>query len=174
MVGHGMGQQLVALQHHEQQYAKVQHCRQHIGRAPVVKRADAGKKHRRCRPAQITGQTMHTEGMAEPGCRDTLVQNGEVHRVKRGVAKSSQGRYRKQGWVTVHLRCCGTGQHKQTQGKKQHGPCTHLVHQKPGTRLPQPRDHKKRAHQQPDLRVTQTKFDHEHREHQRQQQVAKM
>ena len=117
---------------------------------------------------------MHTEGMAEPGRRDTLVQNSEVHRVKRGVAKSSQGRYRKQGRVAVHPGRRRTGQHKQAQGEKQHGPCPDLVHHKPGTRLPQPRDHKKRAHQQPDLRVTQTEFDHEHREHQGQQQVAKM
>ena len=117
---------------------------------------------------------MGTESMAQAWARDPLVQNGEIHRVKRGVAQTRQRRHADQAGVTIHHGTQHTGHNKYAQGTKQQGTGTHTVHHKAGRRLPYPRHHKKCGHQQAQLGIAQPKLDHEHGKQERQHQVRKV
>ena len=75
---------------------------------------------------------MGAEGVAQAGTRDPLVQDGEIDRVKGGVAQTRQRRYRKQARVAIDHGTHYTGHNKNAQGGKHQRPGTQAVHHKAG------------------------------------------
>ena len=94
---------------------------------------------------------MHRKRMAQALRRDALVQNSEVHRVKRRIAQPRQRRGQQQAVVALRHARRHASQGKAQQRRKQNRPRAHPIDHKARQRLADARDDKKHRHQQPQL-----------------------
>ena len=172
--GHHFGRQLVTLCDQQQQNGEIHQRSRHIGLAPAKGHAQTRKEDRRCCPTEVASQPMRAEGVAQARRRNTLVQDGEIHRVKSRVSQACQCGHQHQPGIAGDHRRRHTGDGKYAHRHKQQRPRTQAVHDKTGAGLAHARDHKEDGHQQTQLRKAQAKLGHEHRKQQRQQQVPEV
>ena len=157
-----------------------QHCqrpdaRRQTGDAPTAGRGrDADQEHRRHRPAQVAGDAVDRERMAQARRRNALVQDREVGRMERRIAEARQRRGQQQPGIALRAGRRQRGDDKAAERREQHRPRADAIDQKPGQRLPDAGDEKEDADQQPQFRVAEAEFPDQRREQRRQQHVEEM
>ena len=174
VVHHGFGPQVRALEHQQGQNARVHQCRRQVAAAPARQLGEEQQEHRRQRPAQIARQPVGAEGVAQARRRHPVVEDAEVHRMKRRVAQAGEHRHQHQARVAVGEVARQASQDEAHERAEQHGPRAHLVDQETGHRLPGAGNDEEHRHQQAELRERQPEFGREHREQRRQQQVREV
>ena len=88
--GHDLGAELVPVYKEAQGNDDKQHRTSQVSPTPTDDPAQTHHKQGRYRPTQITREPVYAECMAQARLRYTLVQNGEVNRVKRRIAQAKQ------------------------------------------------------------------------------------
>ena len=88
---------------------------------------------------------MNAEGIPQARGRHALVQDREIHRVKRCIAQTSQHRHRHERRIALGHRSQKTGQGEQHQRAEQDRTGAQAVHHKACRRLAHTRDHKKQS-----------------------------
>ena len=171
---HHLGAQAVPLPEQHGQHPHVEHRGGLVGGAPVGHGGDAHQEGRRQRPAQIAGQPVGAEGIAQPCGGHPLVEDGEVGRVKRRIAQPGQRGHQHQTAVAGGHRCRQRGQQKTADGGEQHRTCADAVHHKARHGLADAGDDKEDAHEQADIGIAQPEIPDEHRKQRRQQQMREM
>ncbi|EWS52516.1 hypothetical protein X551_04697 [Methylibium sp. T29] len=165
----------VAVEPLDRQHDQRQHAGPGRGDAPrTAGRREPGHEHRADCPAEVAGDAVHREGVAQARLRHALVEDGEVDRVERRVAQPGQRRGEHQAAVAGGR---GGGERRrgeQRQREEQHRPRADAVDQEAGQRLADARDHEEHRDQQAELGVAVAEVADEGREQRRQHHVEEV
>ncbi|MCY1227009.1 hypothetical protein D9M72_392650 [compost metagenome] len=170
---------LARVQHMAQHHQHGQHHEgHHRGRrqrhAPAGQVGDGDQEQRRRGPAQVSGNAVYREGMAQPRLRHVLVQQREVGRMEHAVAQPRHRRAGQQRGIAVAGRQQQRRAAQEGQPGKQHRPRAEAVHHEARGGLHHRRHGEEHRHQQAQLRIAQAELGLDPREQGRQQQVIEM
>ncbi|MPM24030.1 hypothetical protein SDC9_70507 [bioreactor metagenome] len=142
----------IAVDRHDDQHHQRQTGAAQAGNTPRARgRGNAGHEHRRRGPSQVARNAVHGKAVAQALGGHALVENGEVHRMKRRIAQTRQQRRQNQRGIAAGRACHHARRDEARQRKEQHRPRAHAVHDKARQHLPHARDHEEHRHQQPKL-----------------------
>jgi hypothetical protein len=150
---HRRGLQLVALRREQQRDQRPDRRRAEQRRAPVEGGGHRDAVGRRRGEAEIAGDAVPAEGVAEPVLADARVENGEVHRVEHAVADAAHHGGHEQHGVAVgeaRERGAGDGERK---AREEHAARAEAVHGEAGERLAHARDRVVQADRRAERRV---------------------
>ena len=166
--------QAIAPQPQQQQDQAIHERRRQAGRTPPHPGAQNGKEGGGQGPAQVAGQAVHAVGIAQAWGGHALVQDGEVDRVKRGIAQARQhGGQHKRRIALTHRRD-QAGRDKAEHREQHHRPRAKAVDHKAGAGLAHARNHKEDGGEQAQLRVAPAELGQQKRKQQGQDQVREM
>ena len=129
---------------------------------------------RRGGPAQVAGDTVRAEGVAQAGAADAAIEDGEIDGMEDRVADAGHHRPRHQpaivaGQPQQHARHDEAG-----QAEPQDGTRTRPVHHEAGTGLAHARDRIKHRDQDPQFGEPQSELRRQRREQRRNHQLEEM
>ncbi|MNZ79398.1 hypothetical protein D3C78_980000 [compost metagenome] len=106
--------------------------------------------------------------------RHALVEDGEVHRMKRRIAQAGEHRSQQQRGVTLGRTGDHAGDDEAGERGEQNGPRAQPVHHKPGQRLAHARDDEEHRQQHAEFGIAVAEIGDQPGEKRRQQQVEEV
>jgi len=150
---HRRGLQLLALREEQQRDERADRRRAEQRGAPVERGGHRDAVGRRRGEAEIAGDAVPAESVAEAMLADARVEDGEVHRVEHAVAEAAHDRRHEQHGVALREARSRRAGNRQREAREEHAASAEAVHREAGERLAYARDRVVQAHRSAQRRV---------------------
>ena len=166
--------QQVALPPEQQADDGADRCRHECRELPALPLRERKQRDGRERPAEVAGEAVHRERMAEARLRHASIEQREIRGVEHRVARAGNRRSEHERCVVWREPERNARQREGAHAEEQHRARADPVDDEARHGLPGTADHEEHRHQEADLGVAETEVPHQEREQWRDQQVEEM